>query len=244
MSDDEILELLQRIDLTLNQAKVYLALVRHHEAPASQLCEDTQIKDSKIYSLLKKLENLGLIVSQGGNPKIYRALVLEEGMENIRRRVEQGYLIKTKAIKELKLLLTPIFDAITHAEIALVVKGEGNIFSQLRKKMSVTINEVTTVAPGITQFEKIEDMLQEAHDRGVKVKAGISGQDFANLKRKFPFEVLPMACETFHVIFDNQFLINISEWDDPELYYAIVTTDSNLISVIKSYIDTCRLPSD
>ncbi len=74
-TDLEIMSLLESVGLTKNQALAYLELIKRQSTEASVLCEETGIKSSKIYGILSKLENLGLIVVETTKPKKYRVLL-------------------------------------------------------------------------------------------------------------------------------------------------------------------------
>ncbi|MFW9992474.1 MAG: TrmB family transcriptional regulator [Candidatus Odinarchaeota archaeon] len=243
-TDDEILDLLVKIGLTINQAKIYFELVKRHESPASKLCEVSQIKDSKIYGILNRLEQLGLIIVRSTVPKLYRVLPLDEGLENIHHQIEQDYFEKNDVIKQLKLLLTPVFDSISPvSEIAIVIRDERIIINSILGKLAAATKQVVAVVPGLESFQKLENSLRGLYEEGVELVVGIHGGISTGKQAAYPFDILPMSCDVYFVIIDDQYLYNISNWDEPESCYAILTSDSNLIAMSKSYIDnpTCRL---
>jgi sugar-specific transcriptional regulator TrmB len=242
--DEEMLDLLVKVGLTINQAKIYLELVKRHESPASKLCEVSQIKDSKIYGILNKLEQIGLIMIRSTAPKLYRVLPLDEGLENVHHNIEQDYHDKAGAIKQLKLLLIPIFDSISPAsEIAIVIRDERIIINSILGKLSAATKEIVAVTPGLESFQKLEKALCDLHEEGVNIITGIHGGISNEKLAKYPFDILPMSCEVYFVIIDDQYLYNISNWDEPGHCYAILTSDPNLIAMSRSYVDnpSCRL---
>ncbi|MHA2105996.1 MAG: TrmB family transcriptional regulator [Candidatus Hodarchaeales archaeon] len=234
----EIITLLESVGLTKNQALVYLELVKRQSAEASILCDETGIKNSKIYGILSKLENLGLIVVETTKPKKYRVLLLEESLENLANVIKVEYETKIKTLDELKVRLSPLFDSITSVtEFALILKGQRHVLNHITTKLNTSVKSITFVSPNLKYYEMFKETLMELANEGITVQVGLHETKPLNLTDS-QIEFIPMGCKLFYIIIDNNYLILITEWDDPDLIYAIVTSDNNLIHMSNNYLES------
>lgn len=70
----EILHFLEKIGLSLNESKAYLALLKNSELKVGDIIKETQIPQSKIYAILERLLEKNLIsYTQKGNIKYFMA---------------------------------------------------------------------------------------------------------------------------------------------------------------------------
>ena len=70
-ADKEIIDLLTEFGLAANLGKTYVALLNNNPATGYEICTQSGIPRSAIYSVLNKLESLGIINSIGNSPKRY-----------------------------------------------------------------------------------------------------------------------------------------------------------------------------
>jgi sugar-specific transcriptional regulator TrmB len=242
-TDLEVINLLESVGLTKNQALVYLELIKRQNAEASTLCDETGIKNSKIYGILSRLENLGLIVVETTKPKKYRVLLLEESLENLANVIKVEYDAKIKTLDELKVRLSPLFDSITSVtEFALILKGQRHVLNHITTKLNTAGKSIAFISPNLKYYEKFKETLKELGNEGISVQVGFHSTRPSKLK-DLTIEFIPMSCQLFYIIIDNNYLILISEWDDPDLIYAIVTSDHNLIHMSNNYLEspTCAV---
>ncbi|OLS27561.1 MAG: hypothetical protein HeimC3_03400 [Candidatus Heimdallarchaeota archaeon LC_3] len=243
-TDLEIMSLLESVGLTKNQALAYLELIKRQSTEASVLCEETGIKSSKIYGILSKLENLGLIVVETTKPKKYRVLLLEESLENFTNVIKTEYETKIKILDELKVRLSPLFDSITSVtEFALILKGQRHVFNHIITKLNNSGKSIVFISPNIKQYEIFKETLKELSNEGISIRVGVHTTKPLNLEDSSPIEFILMSCKLFYIIIDNTYLICVSEWEDPNLTYAIVTSDHNLIHMSNNYLEspTCQV---
>jgi len=233
-----ILKLLESVGLTKSQALVYLELVKRQTAEASTLCDETGIKNSKIYAILNRLEKLGLIIVETTKPKKYRVNLLEEGLENLSTVIREEYDVRIKTLEELKVRLTPLFDSISSiTEFALIIKGYSHIINHITTKIDLAGNNVVFIAPNVEIYELFKESINELLKENIIVRVGIY-KPINLTKESQTFEILPMSCELFYVIIDNNYLIMVSEWEHEDHIYAIVTSDRNLIHMSLNYLET------
>ncbi|MFB3888399.1 MAG: helix-turn-helix domain-containing protein [Candidatus Bathyarchaeia archaeon] len=61
MKNEERIEVFMRLGLTMNQARVYLALARLGLTTAKRLSKDAQISRQDVYRVMSELQEIGLL---------------------------------------------------------------------------------------------------------------------------------------------------------------------------------------
>ena len=127
-----LINLLITAGLSQSQAQIFLELVKRKEASASDLCRATGIKSSRIYSILNELEQIGLLMVLNTSPKRYIIVPLSEGLHNLQELLEKDFEKRKKAIKEINIHLTPLFDSTSSipSAMAFIIKGRKNIINK------------------------------------------------------------------------------------------------------------------
>ena len=70
-TEKEIIDLLSEFGLPANLGKTYVAFLSNNPATGYEICTQSGVPRSAIYSVLNKLEALGIINSIGQSPKRY-----------------------------------------------------------------------------------------------------------------------------------------------------------------------------
>ena len=73
MANDENTDLLLGLGLTLNQAKVYLAILKLQKTTVGQVANFSKVRREDVYRILPSLEKMGLIERFLGKPTEIRA---------------------------------------------------------------------------------------------------------------------------------------------------------------------------
>ncbi|MCK4903292.1 MAG: TrmB family transcriptional regulator [Candidatus Marinimicrobia bacterium] len=71
IAEKEIIDLLTEFGLAANLGKTYVALLNNNPATGYEICTQSGVPRSAIYSVLNKLESIGIINSIGKSPKRY-----------------------------------------------------------------------------------------------------------------------------------------------------------------------------
>ena len=94
----EISTLLERFGFSANTAKAYLSLVNSNPATGYEVSKYSAIPRSAIYGTLTRMEKMGIVSSEGGNPKRYIPLSPSSLIEHLQNLHENQ-------IEDLKLAL-------------------------------------------------------------------------------------------------------------------------------------------
>src|SRR4030066_453928 len=111
MTNDENTELLLGLGLTLNQAKVYLAVIKLQKTTVGQVANFSKVRREDVYRILPSLEKMGLIIRLLGKPTEIRAtrvsdalslLVAEEKGKADERLVGMRGIVQKLSLKDWK----------------------------------------------------------------------------------------------------------------------------------------------
>ena len=80
MSDDENTDLLLGLGLSLNQARVYLAILKLEKTTVRQVAKFSKVRREEVYRILPALEKKGLVERLLGKPTEVRATVISDAL--------------------------------------------------------------------------------------------------------------------------------------------------------------------
>src|SRR4030043_2469910 len=80
MPNDENTDLLLGLGLTLNQAKVYLAILELEKTTVGQVAKFSKVRREDVYRLLPALEKMGLVERLLGKPTEIRATLISDSL--------------------------------------------------------------------------------------------------------------------------------------------------------------------
>src|SRR5665647_547671 len=80
MMNDENTELLLGLGLTLNQAKVYLAVIKLEKTTVVQVANFSKVRREDVYRILPSLEKMGLVERLLGKPTQIRATPISDAL--------------------------------------------------------------------------------------------------------------------------------------------------------------------
>ena len=80
MSNDENTDLLLGLGLSLNQARVYLAILKLEKTTIGQVAKFSKVRREDVYRLLPSLEKMGLIERLIGKPTEVRATPISDAL--------------------------------------------------------------------------------------------------------------------------------------------------------------------
>jgi sugar-specific transcriptional regulator TrmB len=80
MSNDENTDLLLGLGLTLNQAKIYLAILKLEKTTVAEVAKFSKVRREDVYRILPSLEKMGLIERLLGKPTQIRATPISDAL--------------------------------------------------------------------------------------------------------------------------------------------------------------------
>src|SRR4030066_1039972 len=107
MSDDENTDLLLGLGLSLNQARVYIAILKLQKTTVGQVAKFSKVRREDVYRILPALEKMGLIERLLGKPTEVRATPISDALSFLvaeeKSKFDERLLGMRKTVKRLSL---------------------------------------------------------------------------------------------------------------------------------------------
>jgi sugar-specific transcriptional regulator TrmB len=163
MSNDENTDLLLGLGLTLNQARVYLAILKLEKTTAAGVAKFSRIRREDVYRILPSLEKLGLIERLMGKPTEIRAtpisdalsfMVAEEKNKSDERLTGMRSRVQKLSLKDWKQPL-PEEESIyiLIAEKKAILAKTSELIKNSRKEVAL-IADKARIIPTLSQFSE------------------------------------------------------------------------------------------
>ncbi|RPJ65173.1 MAG: hypothetical protein EHM20_17920 [Alphaproteobacteria bacterium] len=251
MTNDENTDLLLGLGLTLNQAKVYLAVIKLEKTTVGQVANYSKVRREDVYRILPSLEKMGLIERLLGKPAEIRAtrisdalslLVAEEKGKSDERLVGMRGIVQKLSLKDWKQQLP------TEENIYILIAEKKAIFAKTSDLISNSRKEIALIAdkgrimPVLFQFS---DQYKLAVKKGVIVRLLFEGESPDNSLKKKVKQLIGeenLICVKFHTGHLNHFIMS----DDKEALITtskesglgdspcLLTNNGNLIGVLRT----------
>ena len=238
---DRIVSRLKELELPTHEALTYITLLSSPSIAASRLCQETGIPDSKIYYALEGLEKRGMVVVHRASPNTYTPVSPKEAIANLKSHLTETFNEKMRAADTLVDILMPIYEEAEKseaAEIAYVIRGQGNIIKRMKALVESAREEITIFIAYPEVLRGLRKSLLEAKEKR-KVRLNIALAEGV-LQKEDPTgfgDVRLVRCTVDSLgmlISDMATLLTISSWMDGA---ALLTQDQNLIQVTKEYYE-------
>jgi sugar-specific transcriptional regulator TrmB len=254
MTNDENTDLLLGLGLTLNQAKVYLAILKLEKTTVGQVANFSKVRREDVYRILPSLEKMGLIERLLGKPTEIRAtpisdalslLVSEEKGKSDERLVGMRGIVQKLSLKDWRQELPKeenIFILI--AEKKSIFVKTSDLISNSRKEVAL-IADKGRIIPVLFQFS---DEYKLAIKKGAVIRLLFEGEKpnvllkekvkktigVASVQIKFHREPL----NHFIMSDDKEALITTSKESGLGESPSLWTNNSNLIGVLRTSFES------
>jgi sugar-specific transcriptional regulator TrmB len=250
LSNDENMDLLLALGLTLNQAKVYLAVLRLEKTTVGQIAKFSKVYREDVYRILPALEQMGLIERLLGKPTEIRAtpisdalsfLVSEEKGKSEERLKGMKRIVETLSLKDWKQPLPgeeSIYILIAEKKAILAKTSE---LIRNSKKEVALIADKARIMPTISQFS---DECKQAIKKGAQIRLIFEGENPEDLLAEKVKKLIDGT--SVHVKFHREPLNHFIMSDDKEALItasketglgespSLWTNNSNLIGVLRT----------
>jgi len=225
MTNDENTDLLLGLGLSLNQARVYLAILKLEKTTVGQVAKFSKVRREDVYRLLPSLEKMGLVERLLGKPAEVRAtpisdalslLVSEEKSKFDERLTDMKNNVQKLSLKDWK---QPVLGEnsiyILIAEKKAILAKTSDLVGNSRKEVAL-IADKERIIPVLAQFS---DEYNQAIKKGAQIRLIFEGEiPDGSLKEKVEKLVGGISV---HVRFHREPLNHFIMSDDKE---AMITT--------------------
>ena len=134
MSNDENTDLLLGLGLSLNQARVYLAILKLEKTTVGQAAKFSKVRREDVYRIMPSLEKMGLIERLMGKPTVIRATPISDAL---------SFLVaeeKTKSDDRLTGMRTPLkLQQLCHRQYPKQMRGADKDLGHTRSSTDLRI---------------------------------------------------------------------------------------------------------
>jgi len=250
MSNDENTDLLLGLGLSLNQARVYLAILKLEKTTVGQVAKFSKVRREDVYRILPSLEKLGLVERLLGKPTEVRATFISDALKLLvaeeKRKSDQRLLDMKSKVKKLSLkdwtqrLPEEESIYILIPDRAAILAKTSNVIRDSRKEVALIADKGIV----ITVLSHFSDEVKQAIKRGVQIRLIFEEESPDVLHREKVAKLIGVA--SVHVKFHREPLNHFIMSDDQE---ALITTskesglgespslwtnNSNLIGVLRT----------
>jgi HTH-type transcriptional regulator, sugar sensing transcriptional regulator len=168
---DDVLNKLKGLGLNSYEAKVYLALLKHHPVTGYEVSKESGVPQARAYDTLKSLEQQKIVTALGSKPTTYSPIPPEQLLTRWEKESQTniGYLREH---------LPKVSEQTT--EPVMNLQGESSIV-QYAKEMIRHAKKSVFMELWAEDAHYLEPELRKAHDRGIDLKIvgyGDLGLDF------------------------------------------------------------------
>lgn len=188
---DKLVKALKKLGLTEYEAKAYIASIELGEAEALEIARRSGVPRTRIYDVLSRLENLGLIQRiSGSRPAVYIPIPPEKTLESLRSKLFEEI---SQALDRLKLMYASP-KAFSRCDVILLrgmqaYKAGLDLMASAKEDILARI-----VYLPLSVFEKLVEMLRDAKRRGRRIYLFL---DVRLLRKEVPLEVLEKVLREF-----------------------------------------------
>jgi sugar-specific transcriptional regulator TrmB len=168
--------ILGRLGLTINQARVYLALVNRGFVAAKEISEISNIAKQDVYRVIPQLQKLGLVEKLIASPNLFKANQPEEALSVLLEYKEkETSVLHNEALKLIDKLTQKTKNTTTkeNAFQFSIITGKKAIIARSRKAIAEANDSICVVTPWKNSLMNKQNFLalsKLALDRKVKIR--------------------------------------------------------------------------
>jgi sugar-specific transcriptional regulator TrmB len=250
MSDDENTDLLLGLGLSLNQARVYLAILKLEKTTVRQVAKFSKVRREEVYRILPALEKKGLVERLLGKPTEVRATVISDALAFLvaeeKRKSDERLLRMKSRVK--KLSLKEWTQRVSEEEsIYILIPDRKAILAKTSGLIKDSRKEVALIADKgliIRILSKFADECKQAIKEGVQIRLIFEGEKPDGLLKEKVKKLIgiPSVQIKFHreplnhfiMSDDKEALITTSKESGLGQSPSLWTNNSNLIGVLRT----------
>jgi sugar-specific transcriptional regulator TrmB len=250
---EEAVTILNDLGLTIMQSKAYMALAKSHFLTVAEISKLSKIQRTDLYSVLKDLEEKGLVEREISHPIRYRAIPFQQGLDLLLKKKEKKHVELQKKVADLRHTLGKLqkHRSSIKSESRFVIVPRSRIINSIEETLEKTQKSVDLILSQL-QFSKsfvlFFDKMEQSYSREVKwrfiTEKPDQGRPFweqvAYLKKKPSCEVkfLNTFPQTILGIYDRkEIFVFAIPTENIDGSHALWSNNKSLVSIVTDYFD-------
>jgi len=175
-SQDEGIQTLTRLGLTLCQAKVYIALVRSGESTARTISNVSKVPREHVYRVTSKLQELGLVEKAIEVPAMYIAIPMKRAFSILmEHRLKETCELQAKTREVIKNFGNTNAEKTFRKEghQFILIPNKGRIIQRRNMqhaKVQTSVDGIFPLKEFANALHQFADIIKETLKRGVKIR--------------------------------------------------------------------------
>lgn len=168
---DEAVETLQELGLKEYEARCFVALTRIDNGTAKDVSEISAVPRTRVYDAIENLGAAGLVYTQHGNPKRFRAVSIDEAIQTLRQQKDERIDTLERHLNSLESPADDSEDALKQEVWSL--NGSAAIQTRTENTIAEADSEIILlVVEEALLTDGLLERLRAAAERGVTVIVG------------------------------------------------------------------------
>lgn len=206
-TEREAVTALENLGLTEYEAKCYVALTRVSEGSAKEISQLSEVPRARVYDVVDRLHQRGLVDVQESDPRQYRAIPRTRALDVLRQTYDAQVEAASAALAELETANSPeergvwavanaehvteravalLEDAEEH--VSFIVADESVVDEEILDQLAATSSGETTVVAEVPTEETRDRMRDSVPDAEVSVDASL--RDRHKVVEKWPGQLI------------------------------------------------------
>ena len=202
-SNDKSYDFLINIGFTLNEAKVYLALVKFRLLNGYEVAKESGVSRSLVYDVLNRLVTKGFVNKILGETTLYSALEFDKVLDIISKNTYRNIVEAKERIKEIE-------TNNKNTNLIYNVSGFNNLILKAKELINKSKKEIS-LSIWKEEFDLLKEDLKKAISKGIKVyiftfsnigleNAYIYSYNIKDPSNLFPYRRLTLISDSFDVL--------------------------------------------
>jgi len=254
---EEAVTILNDLGLTIMQAKAYMALAKSHFLTVAEISNLSKIQRTDLYSVLKDLEEKGLVEREIAHPIRYNAIPFQQGLDLLLKKKAESHVDLQKKVADLRHTLgkLPKQRSTIKSESRFIIVPRSRIINSIEDTLEKTQKSVDLILSQL-QFSKsfvlFFDKMEASYTREVKWRFIIEKPDggrpfwdqIAHLKAKPSCQVrfLTTSPQTILGIYDRkEIFVFETPTENIDGSPALWSNNQSIVSIVTDYFDVLWL---
>ncbi len=175
MKTENEIKILTQLGLTLNQARVYLALVKRGFVGAKEISQSSKIAKQDIYRVMPTLQKLGLVERLLASPNLFKAISPINAISVLLQHKEkENSVLHEKALRLIEVLNQKTENITTEEDTVQfsIITGRNTILTRSKKAIAEAKESICLLSPWRANFKNAFHFLslsKQALDKQVKL---------------------------------------------------------------------------
>ena len=191
-TEREAVTALENLGLTEYEAKCYVALTRVSEGSAKEISQLSEVPRARVYDVVDRLHDRGLVDVQESDPRQYKAVPRERALDVLQRTYESQVEAADSALEKLETAKSSeergvwtVANAthVTERAVALLEDAEDRVYvivvdesvfnDEIVDQLATTSGNETTVVVEVATEEVRDQIRESVPDAEVSVESGL-----------------------------------------------------------------------